>query len=454
MPVPQLGVGVVGESAWPFLTCSSDAEGAAIADPAIAVPSARAMASVRKRDDDMATLPTRRSAYSSRTRGGRRRRGTREAANGARLIASGECKGGGQPVARRSVVNCIACAPGFTRGPPRAWRSARRTGGRPGGFDGAAGGKRADPSARAASATGPASSRRNRPRPDCTMRISGQRSSSRRRSRIRRLSRLSLNSGRPSDSSRRRPRLVNSAAAAGRVLAQHLPQHLRRQAAHQVLAVDQDRLVAGVVLDLQPARGAGGGSGRRGSGPRRQRLALLRALAQQRVLDRDRQVAAEHLEVGAVLLVEAVSRSLSTHSTPTSSSRTSSGMPELRLGLGQARQRDAPLLGAQAARPRVLADGLRVEHLAQHARDADRLPRLGHHADDPLAEAHLGADAALGIAAARDQLEPVGPVAGEQDHRVPEAEQALDASRGSSRAGSRASARGGCAPRAPAARAS
>ena len=92
----------------------------------------------------------------------------------------------------------------------------------------------------------------------------------------------------------------------------------------------------------------------------------------------------------------------------------------------EAGERNAPVLGTQPALLRALGDGVGVEELAQHARDPDRLPRLGDHADDPFAEPDLRSDAAFGVSAARDHLEPIGALGGQQDHRVAEAEDLLE----------------------------
>ena len=108
-----------------------------------------------------------------------------------------------------------------------------------------------------ASVTGHVTSRTNRPRHRGASLMSGHFCSSRRRSRSSRLSRLSFHSGRLSDLSSRSSRLVNSSRPGRFANRQQPPEHLGRQTAYQVLAVDEDALVRRVVHDFARCRGAG-----------------------------------------------------------------------------------------------------------------------------------------------------------------------------------------------------
>ena len=165
--------------------------------------------------------------------------------------------------------------------------------------------------------------------------MSGHFCSSRRRSSSSRLSRLSFHSGRFSDLSSRSSRLVNSMRPSRLARVQQLPENLRRQAADQVLAVDEDALVGGVVDDLAPTRRVGRGwSGRgRGRQPARQgapprsapRSGRARAAPCSESRSRDSCRAARSRS--CPLRGSGTGTSLSRQSTPTSSPRTSSGTP-------------------------------------------------------------------------------------------------------------------------------
>ena len=97
-----------------------------------------------------------------------------------------------------------------------------------------------------------------------------------------------------SDLSSRSSRLVNSPRPSRSCDREQLPQDARRQAADQVLAVDQHALVGLVEghLAAQPARPCRGRpqAATAAARPRRRRRRRRSALAQHRVLDRERQV--------------------------------------------------------------------------------------------------------------------------------------------------------------------
>ena len=94
-------------------------------------------------------------------------------------------------------------------------------------------------------------------------------------------------------------------------LVQQSPENLRRQAADQVFAVEQDALVGGVIDDVASRRGA---RWRRRRRPRRRRRGastrasrgLGRSLLELHVLHGDREVAAQQLDRRLVFLVEAI----------------------------------------------------------------------------------------------------------------------------------------------------
>ena len=100
--------------------------------------------------------------------------------------------------------------------------------------------------------------------------------------------------------------------------------------------------------------------------------------------------------------------------------------PELAVGMGQAGQRDAPILRAESLLGRTPVDRVGIQHLADQPGDPDRLARLRDDAGDPFAETDLGTDAGVGIAAARDGDEHPLFRRGDEDHRMVEAKALFD----------------------------
>ncbi len=199
----------------------------------------------------------------------------------------------------------------------------------------------------------------NRPRPDETRPICGHFCSSRRRSSSSRLSRLSFHSGRFSDLSRRSSRLVNSRRPVAACALSSRQRILRRHAANQILAVDHDALVGGVVHDFAPVlsharvwnsgRGAAG-AGARGGGVGR---TLGARLLQLHVLDRRSRGSCRAARSSAVLLVKAVRLfALDTEDADELAAH-EQRHAQLAFGIRQPRQRNARARTLGFAAPRV-----------------------------------------------------------------------------------------------------
>jgi len=138
------------------------------------------------------------------------------------------------------------------------------------------------------------------------------------------------------------------------------------------------------------ARRAAGAAAVRGRTPGRGRAASGSSLSSLRsrslrVLDGDREVTAQHLEVGAVLLMEAVRLFALDAQHPDQLIAQEQRDAELALRMGEPGSGIRRSFGQSPPLLRPLGDRVRIERLAEHAGDANRLPRLRYHADDALA---------------------------------------------------------------------
>ena len=186
-----------------------------------------------------------------------------------------------------------------------------------------------------------------------TSRTSGHFCSSRWRSRISRLSRLSLNGGRPSDGSRRSSRLEN-AVRPSRCWPSSFHRMRPGHVADQVLAVDEHAVVVAVEARscggalASPARRARAASAR----PRRRPGGLVAARLEH-PLDPERDLVADDLEVGLVPLVERHRLAALGREHADEAVAHGERDHERALGVGQPGQRDLGRERARALRPRA-----------------------------------------------------------------------------------------------------